>query len=274
MRPYFLLILLCPFISFGMPQKKQDFSFSDKALAELHHLCQQIIRHFPPDRYFYIGVGRSPSPIIAWLQANYGNGAATQIPLSDFHLCRIDGEGRIKSEARFPSEDAAVKLFHHFDKYLRAEVASDRRWLVIDTVMSGNTLKSAAYALTEYLYAHDQVGTPVEMLGIAEVFGDAVTAAEPYEKLGMSVALVSQSAEEDKHGIWVTTPLESQLLHGEALAMAPFGALLWKHFLKQGASCPEPEPGNLKAYYYLLARIYFWVAMSSLTVWRLFVTKQ
>lgn len=255
-----------------MPPKKEYFSFSDKALAELNHLCQQIIHYFPPDQYFYIGIGRSPSAIIAWLQANYGNSAATQIPLSGFHLCPADDEGHIR-EPQFPSEDAAAKLFHHFDNYLRAEVASDRRWLVIDVVMSGNSLKSAAYALTEYLYAHDQVGTPVEMLGIAEVFGDAETAAEPYEKLGMSVVLVSQSAEEDKHGIRVTTSLESQLLHGECLAMAPFGALLWSHFLKQSVTCPEAEPVNLEAYYYLIARIYFLVVMPSLATWRLFVTK-
>ena len=273
MRPYFLLVLLCPLICSGMPKKHQGFSFSDRALAELNHLCRQIIHHFPPDRYFYIGVGRSPSPIIAWLQVHFGNAAATQIPLSAFHLCSADDEGHITSEPQFPSEDAATKLFCHFDKYLRAEVGSERRWLVIDTVMSGNTLKSAAYALTEYLYANDQVGASVEMLGIAEVFGDAETKAQLYKEMGMSVALVSQSSEEDRDGIWFTTPLESQLLHGECLAMAPFGALKWKLFSKQGVSLPEAKPVNLRAYYYLMARIYFWVVMPSLATWRLFITK-
>ena len=145
---------------------------------------------------------------------------------------------------------------------------------MIDTVMSGNTLKSAAYAFMEYLYAYEQTETPVEMLGIAECFEDDTEEdAKYYANLGMSVALVSQGECEDEFGISAVTSLESQLLHGGCKVMAPFGELKWKYISDQPA-LPQPEPANLGGYYYLIARIYFWIAMPPLSTWWLHVYMQ
>ena len=61
------LFSLC-FLLFGAttcamdtPPNKPDICFNDEAKAELHQLCTEIIRQFPPEEYFYIGIGRSPT---------------------------------------------------------------------------------------------------------------------------------------------------------------------------------------------------------------------
>ena len=114
----------------------------DCTFAELEQLGQEIIDIFPPDQYLYIGIGRSPAPVIAWLQAKAQTENAINIPLSNFKLCKRLGFNNI-GIPEFPSDDARTKLFKHFDNYFRMSSGFQKKWLVIDVAESGNTLRSA-----------------------------------------------------------------------------------------------------------------------------------
>ena len=244
------LIFVCSqllgFMTLAMdtPFHKTDICFNDNAKAELHQLCTEITRQFPAEDYFYIGIGRSPTPIILWLQSHSGYDAAVQIPLTNFKLCTIVDDNL--SEPEFPSGKSEAILFRHFDKYLRQYLGAPKKWLVIDTAMTGNTLKSAGFALTQYLQTHQQ-DTTVEMLAISENCNDAST----YTSMGMHVAMVAVNDDQ----IPAVTSLESSLLHGGCKIMAPFGELDWQHLLN-GISSPLPH--NPSAHEYLSQQINTW----------------
>ncbi|UYM16569.1 hypothetical protein [Endozoicomonas euniceicola] len=242
---FILLILLLPFITaqsqlscFAMdPPFKEGASAAEECpddctLAELEQFAKKIANLFPPDEYLYIGIGRSPAPVIAWLQAKGQRADTIQIPLSNFKLCqRVYGNGI--SFPEFPSDYSRVKLFRHFDRYLRTNPGFQKKWLVIDVAESGNTLRSAGFALKEY--AHERgLDNSIEMLAICE----NNQKREYYLEMGMHVAM----AQYKPNAEYCVTALEYFLIFGSGKRFAPYGELNWADLLSAPHTPPVEPP--------------------------------
>ena len=193
----------------------------DCTFSELEQIGQEIISLFPPDKYLYIGIGRSPAPVIAWLQARAKVENPVQIPLSNFKLCKpVHGDNIGLPE--FPSDEARAKLFRHFDNYLGMHSGFHKKWLIIDVAESGNTLRSAGFALKEYAAEHN-VDNSVEMLAISENDQEK----KYYLEMGMHVAMAEYKLGTD----YCVTALEHFLIFGAGKIYAPYGELNWTDLL-------------------------------------------
>jgi hypothetical protein len=115
---------------------------------QLRDIALTIIRQYPPDRFHYVGIGQSPTPIIAILQ-NLSLGA-TNVPLSDIetHMRRI-------LDKRAPDKAMKAMLYEHFGRFLPAdEKLGGRQILVMDVsgIGGGEGISSAKWALATYAH--------------------------------------------------------------------------------------------------------------------------
>jgi hypothetical protein len=114
---------------------------------EIERFCQELLfRHDLSDHYF-IGVGRSPSPLIACLQETPGV-HAINLPLSHFRYRHANGsdpqdEVFLKRRQELPPA-LLPALFNHFDHFLlnNPDAVSKRNWTLLDYSISGATLIS------------------------------------------------------------------------------------------------------------------------------------
>ncbi len=120
----------------------------------LKDVCEEILRLYPPQAYLYVGIGRSPAPIIAYFE-NIGVRAVT-IPLSNFRPrnaawsitdCILAQQARI-----LPAQQIA--LFQHFGNFFGMR-PSRQRLLVIDYTQSAQSLLAAQEQLQQFF-----LGTP------------------------------------------------------------------------------------------------------------------
>ncbi len=226
----------------------------DCTFAELKQIAQEIIYLFPPDQYLYIGIGRSPAPVIAWLQVKTQAKDTVQIPLSNFKLCKPIGFDNI-GIPEFPSDDSRAKLFRHFDSYLRINSGFQKKWLVIDVAETGNTLRSAGFALREYAAEHD-LDNSVEMLAISENDQEK----QDYLNMGMHVAMAEYKPGAEN----CVTALENFLIFGPGKKYAPYGKLNWPDLLNT-PNLPQ-QSATSTGYDSLLKLIQNWTASIALTV--------
>jgi hypothetical protein len=121
-------------------------------------LCDKIITDYPPDEYLYVGIGRSPAPLIAYFQNRRLE--TLTIPLSDFRprnetwsltddvLVERTGWGVVQGRPRL-SGPRRVALFTHFSNYFPARPSRDRI-LVIDYTQSALSLVAAQEQLQRF----------------------------------------------------------------------------------------------------------------------------
>lgn len=123
---------------------------------EIRDLSFRIISRYSVEDSLFVGIGRSPTPIIGYLQESQ-KAHAMNLPLSRF---RHRPQGRsveidqTKLERYQPLNAEALKtLYQHFDRFflLETEVWRRKRWILIDFSRSGDTLVSAFDYLSAYL---------------------------------------------------------------------------------------------------------------------------
>ncbi len=108
------------------------------AYPAIRDVSLEILRRFPPDQYYLVGLGRSPAPVMAFLE-EYGIKEQTTVPIS--HL-------KDYAKVSFPEGDA--KLRTHFRKFLPTEAElHGRKVLLIDYVHTGDSLAKAAELIQE-----------------------------------------------------------------------------------------------------------------------------
>jgi hypothetical protein len=122
----------------------------------------RIMERFPPEKYHYLGLGKSPTPVIAFLQA-YGERIdpldpieASNMPLSKFSPVtsgmssdqrKYVGGGELDAEQR-------GRLWDHFDAFVpHGPDSSGKAILLIDHVQTGKSLFATQKHLQDYLYA-------------------------------------------------------------------------------------------------------------------------
>ena len=96
----------------------------------------ELLRQYPPRRYYYLTLGRSPTPIAAFLE-NLG-ADHTNLPVSGLRKAQVAGN--------------EVAWFAHFDRFLPKEaLEGSRTLLLIDRSTTGATLLKAQSILQAYL---------------------------------------------------------------------------------------------------------------------------
>lgn len=122
---------------------------------EVKAYMQTILRQYPVSEYYYLSLGKSPTPLIAFLHAAGREAQVTDIganlPLSKFsHKAGSSKNNGILGDALTKSQLA--ELHHHFDRFVpSAEQLNGRKLLLIDFVQSGRSLIAATDHLRDYL---------------------------------------------------------------------------------------------------------------------------
>ena len=123
---------------------------------QVQELARDIMRTYPPDRYHYLGLGKSPTAVMAFLQ-EYGSRAnisATNMPLSKFgHSVSSMSRAESKVAEGAPlNAEQRQRLWDHFDRFV--PTVSDlegKDILLIDLVQSGKSLVATQRHLEQYL---------------------------------------------------------------------------------------------------------------------------
>jgi hypothetical protein len=128
--------------------------FSKTLLAQLSYreyrsirsIGEQIMDRFPPEDFQYVGLGASPTAIIAYLESVLGPEAVTHLPLTNGIMLARHYE--LHSDSSPHPEEI---LNHHFDTFLPHEFTSKKNILVIDFANTGLSLQFVHKRLTDYL---------------------------------------------------------------------------------------------------------------------------
>jgi len=95
--------------------------------TQVRDMAARILQEFPPDRYYYVGVGRSPTALIDFFRI-LDPGLACHLPASKAKWIRPEDV----------SGPAAEQVGSHLRRFLPdPEVLGDRKLLLIDHVQSG-----------------------------------------------------------------------------------------------------------------------------------------
>jgi hypothetical protein len=93
---------------------------------DLRNGCMELLRRYPPDQYYFVGLGRDPAPVIAFLQNLGEKDLAVNLP----------GTSNIAWQGRVAAEDVA----RHIEAAIPEKVlAGDRTIVLLDVTSSGKT---------------------------------------------------------------------------------------------------------------------------------------
>jgi len=123
--------------------------------------ADELIAAHPPEDFLYVGLGRSPTPVIAALQARLGAGAALNVPWNRAITKLLRGE--VETTAYFFNEslrkrllglsraELDAKLDVYFDAMLKTALAGKRGVVLVDFSWRGSSILSAERELNAYL---------------------------------------------------------------------------------------------------------------------------
>jgi hypothetical protein len=142
---------------------------------EIRNLCVQMLSRYRVEDCLFIGIGRSPTPIIGFFQEARA-AHARNLPLSQFRHRPVGRAVEIdeKKIDRYQAlSDGALKaLYQHFDRFFLfdAEAWRRKKWVLVDFSQTGDTLVSAFDYLSAYLrHRKTKAGCPgLEMLCLVD----------------------------------------------------------------------------------------------------------
>lgn len=145
------LLLVVSLSSFASITAAKGVSLTKREFRQIRNLAQEIQSRFPPDQYFVLGIGRSPTPLLAYFSIT-SPGYAGQLPLSDFGTYRL----QLKKNESIPRTSLTAGqerlLFQHFDNFIPSEVdLRGRKLVTIDYANRGDTTISSYEYLAKYL---------------------------------------------------------------------------------------------------------------------------
>jgi hypothetical protein len=122
---------------------------------EFRNATVELMRRYPPNEHFFIGLGRSPAPMVAFLQnlERKGQRAAVNFPASGLRSGRVAGK------------EAAYE--EHFAHFIPPEVLKGKRTIVIfdrSVSGSGGSIHKVKTALEDYLA---KIGSKAKVVGVS-----------------------------------------------------------------------------------------------------------
>ena len=132
-----------------------DCRIPERNYREALQIIQTIEQKYPPEQWFYIGVGRSPTLIVAGLQSMHGDDSAMNLPYS----------GSIYKGSAEQHEVLTV----HIPRFLSA-APKDKKWLLIDYVSQCRGLCSLVDWLRMYSQSHPGAFPELNYFAMSEDF--------------------------------------------------------------------------------------------------------
>lgn len=144
------MVALTALGSFGATSPA-SVNLSDGEYAEIKSVALNILERYPPERYYYLGIGRSPTPILAFFEVlGMDRKAVSSMPMSS---------------VKYYSKSTSHKIFQNFEILApTASVIRKRKILMIDLWNSGGSIKRAHDLLRRY---YRSKGVSVDGLGLA-----------------------------------------------------------------------------------------------------------
>lgn len=137
------------------PTLMSEKNISPQVLRDIRTMADDILNRFPPTEYAYIGVGRSPSAIMAFLKA-LGLEQIFNVPLTGTR-----GANTLSDQDR-------TLLFEHFDIFApNAARTHLRKIVLIDYVQSGKSALKALELFKDY-YSSQPEKYEVTMFNLIE----------------------------------------------------------------------------------------------------------
>jgi hypothetical protein len=121
-------------------------------IEAVNAVARRILDTYPPDRYVYVGPGRSPAPIIARLSTLDPRVTAVNMPLSNFQPGPAEPDSILASVLDDPplTGEQEHMLHRHFTEFLGA-LPADRDILLVDYVDTGKRLTAVQHHLQRYV---------------------------------------------------------------------------------------------------------------------------
>lgn len=125
----------------GQIEHETSFKFEKGEVESLKSIVSEIVKRFPHDQYLYVGVGRSPTPVIVLLEKMYKN-STLHFPASKLKWVRPD----------FTDAEDNKIYKEHFDKFFNNKqlVKNNKKILLIDLIQSGMGLVHAKKFFEKY----------------------------------------------------------------------------------------------------------------------------
>lgn len=156
LRPLFLLSLftiLTGVFPVWAQSDPQIISWED--YEAIRDISSAIVEKAPSEKFIYVGIGRSPTPIITFLSMMHP-GSAGFLPLShvgDMKEMMLEDKHSSSSYVREQHERMLKDLYRHFDRFLGPliERSPGKKIVFIDYVRRGSGFQSALWFLRHYL---------------------------------------------------------------------------------------------------------------------------
>lgn len=140
---------------FSPPVITSDKTIPTEALRQIRDVADEILKRFPPQEYAYVGVGRSPSALMAFMKA-LGLEQIFNVPLTGVRGANV------------LSEEDRELLFQHFDLFAPNSRRSHlRKVVLIDYVQSGKSALRALELFKNY-YSNQHEKFEVTMFNMLE----------------------------------------------------------------------------------------------------------
>lgn len=125
----------------GMPVTPHEY-------LEIKRLGFKMMTQFPLDQYYYLAVGRSPTPVMAFIEEILGSGSDWSLGFLPFG--GVNNWDRSTQDGQNASVNAKVQ--NHLSKFVpSARKLQGRRILLIDVIDKGMTLITIERFLRRYL---------------------------------------------------------------------------------------------------------------------------
>jgi hypothetical protein len=140
----------------------------------------ELFKRFPPSQFEYVGVGKSPTPVIALIKAILGEQRAHSLPLSNMGGFKPNGLDRF-GEPEAYTDSLVTRLRSHFDHFLpKPENLNGKGVVIIDFAERGDSLENSAREIGSY-YA-ERFPTATVRLPIVGIPQDQAAAARLRER--------------------------------------------------------------------------------------------
>ncbi len=125
-------------------------TLSDDVLGEISDISKKVMTTCRPPNCIVIGVGRSPTPIVSYLNL-FNNKSALELPLSNF---RYSPQVILRGEELIPrlSRKQEGKLFNYFNEFLMSKLGPEvEKVMLLDFTITGESLMSTKTYLDRFI---------------------------------------------------------------------------------------------------------------------------